>query len=107
MIAETLPFSYGKPFTSPSEYLRINPNIFSKTKNLFPYPKKNLPSKAEPKIIRNVKNLPKHLIGRVHTDVHKGTKHKVHKWYMKDKELYITIKLTEQRFFNMITLLTI
>ena len=88
MIAETLPFSYGKPYTSPAEYLRINPNIFSKTKNLYPHPKKNPPSKVEPKIIRNVKNLPKHLIGRVHTDVHKGIKHKVHKWYMKDKELY-------------------
>ena len=64
-----LPFTYGKPHTSPSEYYRLDPKIYSRNlyKNVLP---KKAKAKAvdEPKVVRNVKNLPKHLVGRVHTE---------------------------------------
>lgn len=61
-----LPFTYGKPHTSPSEYYRLDPKIYSR--NLYNnVPKKTKAKIEEPKVVRNVKNLPKHLIGRVHT----------------------------------------
>ena len=64
MVTE-LPFSYGKPHIAPSEFYKMAPTVYPKSRHM--YTKKPKPVEVEPKIVRNVKHLPKHLIGRVHT----------------------------------------
>ena len=66
-----LPFTYGKPSnTLPSEYYRLDPNIYKHSRHFQSPPRRKKTPKADKvavRVVRDVKKLPKHLIGRVHT----------------------------------------
>ena len=79
-----LPFTYGKNEIPLKQFQNININNFVRNRN--PGRKKRRPSplKIEPEPVpsRNVKLLPKHLIGRFNGDKNKS-KAKVYYWFDK------------------------